>query len=161
MWAKDPLTGAHGSSAIPLLPAIQTRNDIVPFLWLIAMATAVLRFFRRRCFLCGENLFAKVPFEYSDFQFCSIDCVKQHKKNNKSWLRRHNSGRTWKHAGLERRHDDLGVSWALCASLRNRVLLLFAHNGGELSSGVGGIWIPRVMCLWMDQILWTLGNSLF
>ncbi|XP_078481485.1 tRNA endonuclease ANKZF1-like [Ciona intestinalis] len=34
----------------------------------------------RRCFTCAENLFAKVPFEYLDFHFCSVICLKTHKK---------------------------------------------------------------------------------
>uniref|UniRef100_F6WVX7 VLRF1 domain-containing protein n=1 Tax=Ciona intestinalis TaxID=7719 RepID=F6WVX7_CIOIN len=34
----------------------------------------------RRCFTCAESLFAKVPFEYLDFQFCSVICLKTHKK---------------------------------------------------------------------------------
>ncbi|XP_070566888.1 tRNA endonuclease ANKZF1-like [Ptychodera flava] len=34
----------------------------------------------KRCWLCGENLADKVPFEYMDFKFCSIKCLKEHKQ---------------------------------------------------------------------------------
>uniref|UniRef100_H2ZNI1 VLRF1 domain-containing protein n=1 Tax=Ciona savignyi TaxID=51511 RepID=H2ZNI1_CIOSA len=33
----------------------------------------------RRCFTCAESLFAKIPFEYLDFHFCSVACLKSHK----------------------------------------------------------------------------------
>ncbi|CAH1237947.1 ANKZF1 [Branchiostoma lanceolatum] len=34
-----------------------------------------------RCWFCGEALFGKVPFEYQDFKFCTMKCLKVHKKN--------------------------------------------------------------------------------
>lgn len=36
----------------------------------------------RRCWLCGESLLGKIPFQYLDFSFCSPHCVQQHRKNN-------------------------------------------------------------------------------
>lgn len=32
-----------------------------------------------RCWLCGTSLLGKIPFEYFDYQFCSIGCLKKHK----------------------------------------------------------------------------------
>ncbi|XP_050296486.1 ankyrin repeat and zinc finger domain-containing protein 1-like [Anthonomus grandis grandis] len=32
-----------------------------------------------RCFLCGVDIAGKVPFEYLDNRFCSIDCLKGHR----------------------------------------------------------------------------------
>lgn len=32
-----------------------------------------------RCFQCGSDMTGKVPFEYSDFKFCSPKCLKQHR----------------------------------------------------------------------------------
>lgn len=37
-----------------------------------------------RCERCGESLFARVPFTYFDFSFCSTQCLKQHRAANKS-----------------------------------------------------------------------------
>ncbi|XP_078573283.1 tRNA endonuclease ANKZF1-like isoform X1 [Branchiostoma floridae x Branchiostoma japonicum] len=34
-----------------------------------------------RCWACGETLFGKVPFEYQDFKFCAMKCLKEHKKS--------------------------------------------------------------------------------
>ncbi|XP_006822109.1 tRNA endonuclease ANKZF1-like [Saccoglossus kowalevskii] len=34
----------------------------------------------RRCWMCGESLTDKVPFEYMDFKFCTMRCLKQHKQ---------------------------------------------------------------------------------
>ena len=36
-----------------------------------------------RCFACGTDITAKVPFEYEDFKFCSVKCVQQHRKAKK------------------------------------------------------------------------------
>lgn len=36
----------------------------------------------KRCWLCGESLLGKIPFEYQDFSFCSTGCVQQHRKAN-------------------------------------------------------------------------------
>lgn len=33
-----------------------------------------------RCFSCGVNLLDKVPFHYKEFRFCSMQCLKDHKK---------------------------------------------------------------------------------
>lgn len=33
----------------------------------------------QRCYNCAVDMTGKVPFEYSDFQFCSIKCVKLHR----------------------------------------------------------------------------------
>ncbi|XP_072274148.1 tRNA endonuclease ANKZF1 isoform X2 [Pyxicephalus adspersus] len=38
----------------------------------------------RRCWLCGESLLGKVPFEYLDFSFCSTRCVKEHRQGQSS-----------------------------------------------------------------------------
>lgn len=35
-----------------------------------------------RCFLCGEDMSGKVPFEYSGNRFCSITCLKAHRMQN-------------------------------------------------------------------------------
>lgn len=32
-----------------------------------------------RCYQCGSNMTGKVPFEYSDFKFCTPKCLKQHR----------------------------------------------------------------------------------
>ncbi|XP_078704019.1 tRNA endonuclease ANKZF1-like [Branchiostoma floridae x Branchiostoma belcheri] len=37
-----------------------------------------------RCWACGETLFGKVPFEYQDFKFCTMKCLKEHKKSTTS-----------------------------------------------------------------------------
>uniref|UniRef100_A0A3B4ADS0 VLRF1 domain-containing protein n=1 Tax=Periophthalmus magnuspinnatus TaxID=409849 RepID=A0A3B4ADS0_9GOBI len=33
-----------------------------------------------RCWMCGESLLGKIPFQYLDFTFCSPRCVQQHRK---------------------------------------------------------------------------------
>ncbi|CAK8672340.1 unnamed protein product [Clavelina lepadiformis] len=38
----------------------------------------------RRCYLCAESLFAKVPFEYLHYNFCSMKCLKGHKASAKT-----------------------------------------------------------------------------
>uniref|UniRef100_A0A3Q2Z593 Ankyrin repeat and zinc finger peptidyl tRNA hydrolase 1 n=1 Tax=Hippocampus comes TaxID=109280 RepID=A0A3Q2Z593_HIPCM len=35
-----------------------------------------------RCWLCGESLLGKIPFQYLDFSFCSPRCVQAHRKVN-------------------------------------------------------------------------------
>ncbi|XP_066140469.1 tRNA endonuclease ANKZF1-like [Euwallacea fornicatus] len=35
-----------------------------------------------RCFLCGSDMAGKVPFEYLENRFCSIDCLKSHRMKN-------------------------------------------------------------------------------
>lgn len=35
-----------------------------------------------RCFLCAADISGKVPFEYNNCRFCSIKCVKEHRKQN-------------------------------------------------------------------------------
>ncbi|KAM7302067.1 ankyrin repeat and zinc finger domain-containing protein 1 [Ixodes scapularis] len=37
-----------------------------------------------RCFMCGIDITGKVPFEYSSNKFCTIDCVKEHRKKPSS-----------------------------------------------------------------------------
>jgi hypothetical protein len=37
-----------------------------------------------RCWFCAENLSTNVPFEYYDYKFCSIKCLKSHRQTNKS-----------------------------------------------------------------------------
>ncbi|XP_053328060.1 ankyrin repeat and zinc finger domain-containing protein 1 [Spea bombifrons] len=36
----------------------------------------------RRCWLCGESLLGKVPFEYLDFSFCSTRCLQEHRRSS-------------------------------------------------------------------------------
>uniref|UniRef100_A0A3Q2ZK90 Ankyrin repeat and zinc finger peptidyl tRNA hydrolase 1 n=1 Tax=Hippocampus comes TaxID=109280 RepID=A0A3Q2ZK90_HIPCM len=36
----------------------------------------------KRCWLCGESLLGKIPFQYLDFSFCSPRCVQAHRKVN-------------------------------------------------------------------------------
>ena len=38
---------------------------------------------RQRCFKCGSDITGKTPFEYSDFKFCSVGCVKKHREQQK------------------------------------------------------------------------------
>ncbi|XP_063789900.1 tRNA endonuclease ANKZF1 isoform X2 [Pseudophryne corroboree] len=38
----------------------------------------------RRCWLCGESLSGKVPFEYLDFSFCSTRCLQAHRRSQGS-----------------------------------------------------------------------------
>ncbi|KAK7065838.1 mitochondria-associated ubiquitin-dependent protein catabolic process, partial [Halocaridina rubra] len=33
----------------------------------------------QRCFLCATDISGMVPFEYSDFKFCSTKCVREHR----------------------------------------------------------------------------------
>lgn len=33
-----------------------------------------------RCFMCGTDITGKVPFDYNENKFCTIDCVKEHRK---------------------------------------------------------------------------------
>ena len=35
---------------------------------------------KQRCFRCGVDITGKTPFEYSDYKFCSIGCVKKHRE---------------------------------------------------------------------------------
>ncbi|XP_018427036.1 PREDICTED: ankyrin repeat and zinc finger domain-containing protein 1 [Nanorana parkeri] len=35
----------------------------------------------RRCWLCGESLLGKVPFEYLEFSFCSTRCLHEHRRS--------------------------------------------------------------------------------
>jgi hypothetical protein len=37
-----------------------------------------------RCWYCAENLSTSVPYEYYDYKFCSVKCLKSHRQNNKS-----------------------------------------------------------------------------
>ncbi|XP_008297369.1 ankyrin repeat and zinc finger domain-containing protein 1 isoform X2 [Stegastes partitus] len=36
----------------------------------------------KRCWLCGESLLGKIPFQYLDYSFCSPRCVQAHRKTN-------------------------------------------------------------------------------
>uniref|UniRef100_UPI0037E9123F tRNA endonuclease ANKZF1 isoform X1 n=2 Tax=Semicossyphus pulcher TaxID=241346 RepID=UPI0037E9123F len=36
----------------------------------------------KRCWLCGESLLGKIPFQYLEFSFCSPRCVQTHRKAN-------------------------------------------------------------------------------
>ncbi|XP_062287741.1 tRNA endonuclease ANKZF1 isoform X3 [Scomber scombrus] len=36
----------------------------------------------KRCWLCGESLLGKVPFQYLDYSFCTPKCVQAHRKSN-------------------------------------------------------------------------------
>ncbi|XP_078142031.1 tRNA endonuclease ANKZF1 isoform X1 [Centroberyx gerrardi] len=36
----------------------------------------------KRCWLCGESLLGKIPFQYLDYSFCSPRCVQAHRKAN-------------------------------------------------------------------------------
>ncbi|XP_068102071.1 tRNA endonuclease ANKZF1 isoform X2 [Hyperolius riggenbachi] len=38
----------------------------------------------RRCWLCGESLQGKMPFEYLDFSFCSTRCLHEHRRSQTS-----------------------------------------------------------------------------
>ncbi|XP_060064926.1 tRNA endonuclease ANKZF1-like [Ylistrum balloti] len=35
-----------------------------------------------RCFQCGRDITGKVPFEYSDYKFCTTKCLKEHRLSN-------------------------------------------------------------------------------
>lgn len=37
-----------------------------------------------RCFMCGTDITGKVPFEYSENKFCTMNCVKEHRKKPQS-----------------------------------------------------------------------------
>uniref|UniRef100_A0A3Q4HCF4 Vms1-associating treble clef domain-containing protein n=2 Tax=Neolamprologus brichardi TaxID=32507 RepID=A0A3Q4HCF4_NEOBR len=36
----------------------------------------------KRCWLCGESLLGKIPFQYLDYSFCTPRCVQAHRKAN-------------------------------------------------------------------------------
>ncbi|XP_030284903.1 ankyrin repeat and zinc finger domain-containing protein 1 [Sparus aurata] len=36
----------------------------------------------KRCWLCGESLLGKIPFQYLEYSFCSPQCVQAHRKAN-------------------------------------------------------------------------------
>ncbi|XP_026001020.1 ankyrin repeat and zinc finger domain-containing protein 1 [Astatotilapia calliptera] len=36
----------------------------------------------KRCWLCGESLLGKIPFQYLDYSFCTPRCVQMHRKAN-------------------------------------------------------------------------------
>uniref|UniRef100_A0A3Q3W032 VLRF1 domain-containing protein n=1 Tax=Mola mola TaxID=94237 RepID=A0A3Q3W032_MOLML len=36
----------------------------------------------KRCWLCGESLLGKIPFQYSEYSFCTTRCVQAHRKAN-------------------------------------------------------------------------------
>ncbi|XP_022069268.2 ankyrin repeat and zinc finger domain-containing protein 1 isoform X1 [Acanthochromis polyacanthus] len=36
----------------------------------------------KRCWLCGESLLGKIPFQYLEFSFCTPRCVQAHRKAN-------------------------------------------------------------------------------
>uniref|UniRef100_A0A669F4F0 Ankyrin repeat and zinc finger peptidyl tRNA hydrolase 1 n=1 Tax=Oreochromis niloticus TaxID=8128 RepID=A0A669F4F0_ORENI len=36
----------------------------------------------KRCWLCGETLLGKIPFQYLDYSFCTPRCVQAHRKAN-------------------------------------------------------------------------------
>ncbi|XP_029460845.1 ankyrin repeat and zinc finger domain-containing protein 1-like [Rhinatrema bivittatum] len=35
----------------------------------------------RRCWMCGESLLGRTPFQYLDFAFCSTQCLQHHRKS--------------------------------------------------------------------------------
>lgn len=37
----------------------------------------------RRCWSCGDSLLGKIPFEYLEYEFCQMPCLKKHKANAK------------------------------------------------------------------------------
>ncbi|XP_041057336.1 ankyrin repeat and zinc finger domain-containing protein 1 isoform X2 [Carcharodon carcharias] len=37
----------------------------------------------RRCWLCGESLLGRVPFEYLDYTFCTTRCLQEHRKQRR------------------------------------------------------------------------------
>ncbi|XP_059503610.1 tRNA endonuclease ANKZF1 [Stegostoma tigrinum] len=37
----------------------------------------------RRCWLCGESLLGRVPFEYLDYSFCTTRCLQEHRKQQR------------------------------------------------------------------------------
>lgn len=36
----------------------------------------------KRCWMCGESLLGKIPFQYLEFSFCTPRCVQAHRKAN-------------------------------------------------------------------------------
>ncbi|KAG7227494.1 hypothetical protein INR49_005309 [Caranx melampygus] len=47
-----------------------------------AAATGISLTNVKRCWLCGESLLGKIPFQYLDYSFCSPRCVQAHRKAN-------------------------------------------------------------------------------
>uniref|UniRef100_A0A673CHL4 VLRF1 domain-containing protein n=1 Tax=Sphaeramia orbicularis TaxID=375764 RepID=A0A673CHL4_9TELE len=47
-----------------------------------AAATGVSLSNVKRCWMCGESLLGKIPFQYLDYSFCTPRCVQQHRKAN-------------------------------------------------------------------------------
>ncbi|XP_067837297.1 tRNA endonuclease ANKZF1 isoform X4 [Heptranchias perlo] len=37
----------------------------------------------RRCWMCGQSLLGRVPFEYLDYTFCTTRCLQEHKKQQR------------------------------------------------------------------------------
>ncbi|XP_069792179.1 tRNA endonuclease ANKZF1 isoform X3 [Narcine bancroftii] len=37
----------------------------------------------RRCWLCGQSLVGRVPFEYLDYSFCTTRCLQQHRRQHR------------------------------------------------------------------------------
>ncbi|XP_078408891.1 tRNA endonuclease ANKZF1 isoform X2 [Cetorhinus maximus] len=37
----------------------------------------------RRCWLCGESLLGRVPFQYLDYTFCTTRCLQEHRKQQR------------------------------------------------------------------------------
>jgi len=35
-----------------------------------------------RCWKCGRDMAGKVPFEYYDYKFCSVTCLKEHRQHS-------------------------------------------------------------------------------
>lgn len=57
-------------------------KDVTSYFDLIKDTTFEMYIFSR-CFQCGSDMTGKVPFEYSDFKFCSPKCLKQHRMGEK------------------------------------------------------------------------------
>merc|ERR1711874_329730 len=36
---------------------------------------------QQRCYTCAVDMTGKVPFEYSDYRFCTVGCLKKHRDN--------------------------------------------------------------------------------
>ncbi|XP_029937041.1 ankyrin repeat and zinc finger domain-containing protein 1 isoform X2 [Myripristis murdjan] len=47
-----------------------------------AAATGVSLTNVKRCWMCGESLLGKIPFQYLDYSFCTPRCVQAHRKAN-------------------------------------------------------------------------------
>ncbi|XP_041663163.1 ankyrin repeat and zinc finger domain-containing protein 1 isoform X2 [Cheilinus undulatus] len=45
-------------------------------------AASTSRKVARRCWLCGESLLGKIPFQYLEYSFCTPRCVQAHRKAN-------------------------------------------------------------------------------